>query len=153
MTTLAELIARDDVRAAWFYTHSENVSDSDNRKNPDMYDAVFSINDGISQYGGRMNRRHAFFRGIGQSPALSRPNQGDRLVKPDPVETLGHLLSDAAEIDANPTFREWAEYRELGAGQPAWDQLAHYETQTAMRDRMRAWLGEHYDEYQAADRD
>lgn len=152
MTTLAELIERDDVRAAWFYTHSVNVSDSDNRKNPDMYDVVFSIDDGISQYGGRMNRRHVLFRGIGQAPALSRPNQGDRLVKPDPVETLGYLLSDAAEVDDNPAFRTWVERREgMGEG-PAWDQYAQYEEQLAMCSRMRTWLGDRYDEYQAADR-
>lgn len=151
MTTLANLMKRDDVRAAWFYAYSEDTGSADNRENPDVYDVVFSIDDGISQYGGRMNRRHIFFQGIGQAPALSRPNQGDRLVKPDPVETLGNLLSDAAETDANPTFREWVEYRESES--PAWDQYTQYEEQTALRDRMRAWLGDRYDEYQAADRD
>lgn len=144
--TLADLIKRDDVRASWFYTHSENAS-IDSRYNPDVYDVVFSRNDGVCLYGGRMNRRHVLIDGIHQTPALSQPNQGGRLIKPDAVQTLGDLLGDAAEADNYDTFAEWFDGQGNISNTPAPQLLAEYEQIMKVRDALRAWLGDDFTEY------
>ena len=149
MTTLTELMKRDGVTATWIWTASVSTGPYSEYE---VFDAVFTLTTNYIVGGGYPERRTFYVQGIGTRQAQSRRENGGDIIEPDAAETLGDLLSDAAEIDDNPTFREWVEYREGSSDRPAWDQLSQYEKQTDMCNRMRTWLGNHYDEYQAADR-
>lgn len=151
MSTLAELIERDDVAAHWFWTHEISTGPY---SEVEVWDVVFVRNthepklwvtDGDT-------RRTAYFREIHGCQADSRRATGGQRREPSAEQTLADLLSDAADIDEHPTFKEWVEYhREDNAR--AWEQFATYEEQTRTRTRLRVWLGDQYAEYVNADRD
>ncbi len=148
MTTLAELIARDDVRATWFWTRSVSTG---RYSEMESYDAVFSRN-GRPSVTGELERPTLFVRDLRESENNSMRNNGGKKIKPDLHEMLGMLLSDANDADTSPTFSDWFQGQDV-TGRTAPELLAEYEQITKIRDDLRAWLGDYYDEYQAADRD
>lgn len=150
MSTLPELMKRDSVSTAWFWVTSESTGPHAERE---KYDVVFTRELRMVVGGGYFERRTLYVTGVQTSEAYSRRNNGGRTVKGDPVETLGNLLSDALSVDNNPTFREWAEEQCCGSSMPAWEQYAMFEQDTALRDRLRVWLGDDYDEYMKAAQD
>lgn len=151
MSTWDEIIKRDDVRASWFYTHSESGQDhgGTDAHDYDVYDVVFSRDNGVCLYGGRMNRLHVLMRGIGQSPRLSQRNHGGRLIKPDLAETLARVIDDADEAGEYTSFPAWArEVREMnGAYAEALADLEDWQIQQRRVTELMAWLCDDYAEY------
>jgi hypothetical protein len=147
MTTLAELIKIDAIEAHWFWTHEVATGPYAEHE---VWDLVIVRNSNEPQrwVTDGDTRRTAYFQGIGGSVADSRRNTGGERREPGLEQTLSDLLSDAADIDAHPTFQEWVDYHEDTA--PAWRQLATYEAQTRTRDMLRAWLPDAYDTYMAS---
>lgn len=153
MNTLADLIKRDNIFADWFWTHEVSTG---SYTEYEVWDVVFVrdthepqlwVTDGDT-------RRTAYFRGVTGCEADSRRSTGGTRREPDTADTLANLLSDALEIDENPTFREWVEYHDAtGTNESAWQQLATYEELTRNRNILRTWLGDNYDEYVMATAD
>lgn len=154
MTTLTELMARDNVTAAWFWTHEVSTGPSAEHE---FWDVVFvrDTHEPKLWVTDADTRRTAYFQGIGGCQADSRRETGGKRRRPDPYDTLCNLLSDAQEIDEYPTFRAWVEYHDsMGSRGAAWEQLDTYETLTRQRNTLRTWLPDDaYTEYINADRD
>lgn len=152
MTTLAELMKRDDVTATWFWTHEVSTGPYSEYE---VWDVVFVrdthepqlwVTDGDT-------RRTVYFQGINGCQADSRRETGGRRREPDLADVLNSLLSDAMDADNSPTFSEWFHNQYNVTGRTAPELIAEYEQITKIRDDLRAWLGDAYDEYQSADRD
>lgn len=145
--TLAELVARDNVQAHWFWTHE--VSDGPYTEH-EVWDVVFVRNshepdlwvtDGET-------RRTAHFYGLHGMQEHSRRATGGQRIEPDATDTLRDLLHAAAEYDARPTLKEWVvEAYEAGAFDPS--VLDHYDEAQRINDTLRRWLGPRYEKYQA----
>ncbi len=152
MTTLAELIKRDSVEAHWFWVDS--ISAGPYAEN-EQFDATFVRDTGFVVGGGEIQRRTLHFRGVQTAQVDSMRENGGRLINPDLVETLGHMLSAAADIDNYPVIRDWLEAtRDTSRGfLEAAAALDDRDADARLRDDLRVWLGDSYDEYIEAERD
>lgn len=150
MTTLAELVERDNVKAHWFWTHEVSTGPYTEYE---VWDAVFVrdthepqlwVTDGET-------RRTLYVQDIGGSQADSRRATGGERREPDTLRELANVLSAAAEVDEFDTFLSWSTNRqEIGDTRAAWELVTEYEIILGRRNALRDWLGEQYDEYMKA---
>jgi hypothetical protein len=150
MTTLAELIKRDNVEAHWFWTHSVSTGAYDQYE---VYDVVFVRNtDEIAVNGGN-TRATLYLRGISECINNGMNKHGGKLIYPDPVETLAHVISDAHIAHMYHTFAGWADdQRNTGGGyREALADFEEWEIHRARHAEITRWLGQEdsdtYDAY------
>jgi len=169
MPTLAELINRDNITATWFWKRSVSTGPYEEYE---VFDVVFA-RDGRPSVTGIPERPTLYVRDIGGSIADSMRNHGGDQLAPDPIETLGNVLSDVAAIDNTSGFEEWAEETgrntsvpEQKPGIPEHDPLKvaqhafgrstqarkDYDILTRQLADVMEWLGNRYPEYADADR-
>jgi hypothetical protein len=150
MTTLTELIKHDNVQAHWFWTHSVSTGPYDQYE---VYDVVFVRNTDETALNGGNTRTTLHLRGISDCTANGMNKHGGKLIYPDPVETLAHVVADAHIANMYRTFAGWADdqrdmslsYREALADFEDW------EIHRARHAEISRWLGQEdsdaYDEY------
>lgn len=150
MPKLSELIARDGIRARWFWTHEVSVGAYEEYEVWDLllmrptHEPDKWVTDGNT-------RRTAYVRGIGGSVAGSRRSNGGRHVNPDLEETLSDLLMDASKIDELPTLREWVKESMEADSALGYDEIeAQYNAAREVHAQLRHLLMDSYDEYVTA---
>ncbi len=152
MTTLAELIKRDSVEAHWFWVDS--ISAGPYAEN-EQFDATFVRDTNMVVGGGYNKRRTLYVQGITTAQVDSRREHGGEIVNPELDWVLPDLLNEAADIDNYPVIRDWIDAtRDKSAGyMTAVEDLEARERAVHLRNELRAWLGDAYDEYIGAERD
>lgn len=145
MATLTELIKRDGVEAHWFWTHEVSTGPYSEYE---VWDLVLVRNTHEPELWvtGGDTRRTAYFKGIGGSRADSRRETGGERREPDLTEALADLLSDALRLDEMPRLGQWIqESVDSGSYDPKC--MDRYDTAVRVRETLRDWLGDEYDEY------
>lgn len=140
MTTLDELIERDNVRAAWFWIDSINVGPY---AEEEKFDAVFTRDTGLVVGGGERQRRTLYVQGITTHKSMSRRENGGRMVRPDLTATLAEVIADAHTAAQYDTFAEWADdQRDMsGSYRDALIAIDEWNTDRARHAAIMAWLG------------
>ena len=151
MTTLAELIKRDNIEAHWFWTHEVSTGPyaeyevGDLLLVRDTHEPGKWVTDGDT-------RRTAYIRGIGGSVAESRRRNGGRHVAPDLTSALSSLLMDASKAEDQPTLKEWIkEAMEVGSSDTYDEIETAFNASREILAQLRHFLMDSYDEYAAAE--
>jgi len=144
--TLAELIARDSITAAWFWVTS---LDAGPYAENEQFDAVFVRETNYVVGGGYRERRTLYVRGITTAQTDSRRENGGRAIRPDLASRLAQVITDAHQAAQYESFAEWAsDHRDSGRSyQHAIDDMADWETDRERHRQIVAWCGDRYDEY------
>lgn len=148
MPTLPELMERDSVTAAWFWTTSHDVTAY---LEEEGFDVVFVRETNYVVGGGYLQRRTLYVQDIRTGSAHSRREHGGDIIEGDPVSELAFLLTTAADVDNNPTFGEWV--RECRRAEHDIDlegfeeMLVNFHRIAAQAADLSTWLGDSYDEY------
>lgn len=143
METLTDLIAQNNIRSTWFYSHSVDAGTGDNRSDYDVFDMLLYIDAGVCLYGGISNQRTLLVREYGVAPANSQPSTGGELRPPTTQGVLANITADAVDVDNAATWQEWAQER-YGDGGTFTDGLAAYDRWKAtkhQRDELFTFLG------------
>lgn len=144
--TLTDLVQRDDITAAWFWTTSVYAGPyAENERFDGMYVRTTNMVVG----GGYHERRTFYVQGVETAQVDSRRENGGDIVLPDTTAVLAHVIADAHEATQYASVRAWAEdcRNHHGDGRYSLDVIDDYATHMTRHAQLVTWLGDEYDEY------